>query len=100
MTVGPTLRAARRRIGGSMMDIRFAVTPEKANVVRSGIYAFVSSLEDRPFDGGFFFCLTTIPIEDAWEYHLNFADVQEGERFLAMLPSLFPAGPPAYEIDG
>jgi len=77
------------------MDIRLAIPSAQADAVRSGIYAFVSTLEARNDVEGSVVFITVAPIGQTWEYRLEFADPDEGEAFLAFLPTIFPGESPS-----
>lgn len=81
------------------MDIQLVVPNDQAESVRSGIFAFVSNLEAHADASPAFFCFTVMPIDNAWEYCLHFAESHEGEDFLARLPSIFPNGVVRSRID-
>jgi hypothetical protein len=80
------------------MDVRLAMQADQADRVRSGIYAFVSTLERREAEAPYL-SITFMPTDDAWECQLRFADAVEGEAFVALLPSLFPSGAPQHRVE-
>jgi hypothetical protein len=77
---------------GLMMDVRLLVTNDYTERVRTAIFAFMSSLESHAEESAGFVCVTVMPIKDAWEYLIHFADPSEGRDFLALLPSIYPEG--------
>ena len=75
------------------MDIRLAIPSAQADAVRSGIYAFVSRMEARDDVEGSVIFITAAPLGPTWEYRLEFVDPDEGEAFLAFLPTICPGEP-------
>ena len=73
------------------MPMQFAVPIEYADRVRSGIYAFISTREDRAADQECVVFITVLPSEKACEYHCEFANPIEAQAFADYLPTFLPA---------